>query len=222
MQITCISDLHGYVPEELPPGDLLIVAGDLTARDTMKEHLAIWDWLACQCYKKVVVVSGNHDNFLQSDLGLELVSKWAPHMTYLCDSATSFEGLKIWGSPWTCIFPGINQKCMAFTLENDQELAKKWELIPNDVDILVTHGPAYLILDETERGNPVGSHSLLDEMANRIKPKIYVFGHIHEQGGKTLVYKRPGYGTENNTICVNASHVNHRYRPVNGYMLVEL
>lgn len=235
MNITCISDLHGYLPENLPPGDLLIVAGDLTARDTMKEHLAIWDWLACQCFQKVVVVGGNHDNFLQSDLGLELVSKWADHMTYLCDSGTEYidsfsderniltkKIFNIWGSPWTCTFPGINPKCMAFTLEDDQELEKKWDLIPEDVDILVTHMPPWMILDQCADGRPVGSISLMSQHILRIKPKLHVFGHIHEQGAKTMIYKRPGYGTENNTICVNASYVNEHYKPVNRYMLVEL
>lgn len=225
MEIVCISDLHGYVMDNLPMGDLLIVSGDLTARDTMKQHLAIWDWLAGQSFKKVIVVGGNHDNFLQSDLGIELMCHWAPHMTYLCDSSTTFEGLKIWGSPWTSSFEGMNQRCMAFTetmgCDSDQWLGEKWAMIPDDVDILVTHSPAYGILDQTESGLSVGSKSLLMEMTNRIKPKLHVFGHIHEQGGRRLVYKRPGYGTENNTLCINASHVDERYKPVNGYMAVE-
>ena len=45
--------------------------------------------------------------------------------------------------------------------------------------------------------------------------RLHVFGHIHECGGQQMIYKREGYGDENNTICVNASLVNERYQPVN-------
>lgn len=63
MDITAISDLHGHYPE-LPGGDLLIVAGDLTSRDTQEQHLQFLSWIGKQDYKKKIWIAGNHDNYL--------------------------------------------------------------------------------------------------------------------------------------------------------------
>lgn len=214
MIIDCISDLHGYYPK-LEGGDLLIVAGDLTARDTKEDYANFMRWLdpVSSSYKKVVLVAGNHDNLVQEH-GKEILPSCCD---YLCDSVTEFEGLKIWGSPWTKTFPGMNPKCMAFTVDMYQSLKDKWDLIPDDINILVTHSPPFGFLDQAplDYGAHVGDIDLRDALYDRIEPKLHVFGHIHEHGGKKIVLKRPSYGTENNTICVNASHVNEYYKPVN-------
>jgi Icc-related predicted phosphoesterase len=201
MKITCISDLHGYYPK-LGGGDLLIVAGDLTARDAPQEHLKFVEWLRKQSYTMKIFIAGNHDNALQ---------KCAIHGTsgdscfYLCDSGTEFEGLRIWGSPWTLTFERMNSRCKAFTVDLEEELDIKFSLIPDDVDILITHSPAYGILDKTPNGC-VGSLSLRKHLM-RVKAALHVFGHIHECGG-TCVHL-------NDCICVNASYVDENYKPVN-------
>lgn len=211
MIIDCISDLHGHYPE-LEGGGLLIVAGDLTASHTYKEYMEFLQWLNVQNYQKCIYIEGNHDDFCMihiipdfeecAKIGLTF------KLTHLRDCGTEFEGLKIWGSPWTHLFPGVNPKCTAFMLP-EEELTAKWELIPDDVDILVTHSPPFTIRDKTARGQQVGSPSLLACHIARIRPKLWVFGHIHE-----------GYGQEgpyewNNTIYVNASIMNECYDPVN-------
>lgn len=219
MIIDCVSDLHGYLPE-LEGGDLLILAGDYTANDRMDGWRKFFDWLERQKYDKKILIAGNHDNFCQSwatsnDSIHEVLGK--PSFCYLCDSGEQWRGLKIWGSPWTSQFPGINPKCCAFTRPFMETLKDRWELIPSDVDILITHTPPHRILDKvkTDYEANVGDVDLLVELNERIKPKLHVFGHIHENGGKELIFKRPGIATENNTICVNASYVNERYKPVN-------
>lgn len=211
MIIDCISDLHGHFPE-LEGGDLLIVAGDLTASDTEPQYIKFTNWMCDQRYPKKIFISGNHDNKL---VGKPLIR--TPQCEYLCDSSTEFEGLKIWGSPWTSQFPGINPRCCAFTKPFMESLKDKWDLIPDDVDILITHCPPYGILDQVagEYGASVGDKDLREALDNRIKPRLHVFGHIHENGGKQIVLKRPGIGSENNTICINASIVNERYKMVN-------
>lgn len=223
MIIDCISDLHGHYPE-LEGGDLLIIAGDLTARDTYAEYIAFYAWLHRQKYKHYIFISGNHDNLLESGEVVLLLAD----TTYLCDSGTEFEGLKIYGSPWTHRFPGINPKCAAFTLDHE-EFEDKMASIPyDDIDILVTHSPPYDILDQVQNFeiddfyNRVNNGTLskrntgsielrngLEMNGDRIK--LHVFGHIHEHGGQKLLLKHLGP----NTWCVNASIVNERYEHIN-------
>lgn len=208
MDITCVSDLHGHYPE-LEGGDLLIVAGDLTALDILAQLLGFFRWIRRQRYRKKVVVGGNHDNLLDKGVPLTVLEEIECVCSYLCDSGTEFEGMKIWGSPWTRTFEGMNPHCKAFTLDTEDALAKKFELIPADVDILVTHSPPFTILDMTEDGRQVGSTALMAQHAGRLRPKLWVFGHIHDSHGTAGPYEW------NNTKYVNASHMDARYAPVN-------
>lgn len=230
MDLTLISDLHGFQPD-LPGGDLLIVAGDLTANDTLAQINQFKDWTISEMskYKKIIVIGGNHDNWLsRKEFFNPNRDSWDhPHLCYLEDSGTEFEGLKIWGSPWTHWFDGVNPHCTAFMTKSSEELASKWALIPDDVDILITHSPPYGILDEAEHiymhgdgYENCGSTSLRDRL-EKIHPKLHVFGHIHEGAGK-LVFKRPGFGDENNTLCVNASIMDLNYKPNNKPIRVTL
>ncbi len=215
MIIDCISDLHGQYPE-LKGGDLLIIAGDLTASDKKEQYEQFFTWLCMQDhYKKKIIIAGNHDNGLLPEPTKKIengIYHYLECCEYLCDSGTEFEGLKIWGSPWTLAFYGINPKCKAFTCDTDEELAEKWKLIPNDIDILITHCPPYGILDKVERitldedHGHVGSPSLRNVL-HRVKPKLWVFGHIHSCGGRSIDLCT--------TTLVNASQMNERYEPVN-------
>lgn len=229
MIIDCVSDLHGFYPR-LEGGDLLIVAGDLTRNDKIASWLKFYKWLESQKHKRIVYIAGNHDNFLTYGLSSserkDLFEEGHGRIEYLCDSGTEFEGFKIWGSPWTPAFPGINPKCMAFT-GTEEELAAKFALIPHDIDILITHGPPYCLQDHrppTPReklGNIrscFGSKSLHDRIGEIDdegcgKYRLLVCGHIHEGAGSLRV---------NNMIhdkltwhIVNCSHVNEHYKPVN-------
>lgn len=55
-------------------------------------------------------------------------------------------------------------------------------MLPNQIDILITHGPPYKILDRTNGEKNAGSEILL-KYVERIKPKLHFFGHIHEAKG---------------------------------------
>jgi Icc-related predicted phosphoesterase len=234
--IDITSDLHGHYPK-LEGGDLLIVAGDLTARDTPEEHCNVFcKWVESQPYKKIIVIAGNHDTLLQKDECLSIGDYDGIKTDYLCDSGTEFHyfddrfpkedtgflpsgdrTLKIWGSPWTLWFKGINPNCTAFTLKTEEELADKWALIPDDIDILVTHSPPNGILDVVRRKGRdelTGSISLRNHVMGRIKPRIHCFGHIHEWGGQVV--------DTSATKFVNASHVNEKYQPINKPIRIEL
>lgn len=242
MIIDCISDLHGHYPK-LEGGDLLIVAGDLTRRDIYEDVLDFHDWFGKQNYKKRIVIAGNHDNSIQKrlnpgfwnygdyleDSGTEFeyvdqISSPFPDKNLSIPYPTGrnipqinhvIKNLKIWGSPWSLRFPGMNPDCMAFTVDTEEELAEKWALISDDVDILVTHSPPFTILDKTIDCRQVGSSSLMAEHIRRFKPALWVFGHIHES------YGQDGPFQWNNTKYVNASHVNEHYQPVNKPIRIE-
>ena len=245
MDITCISDLHGHYPE-LEGGDLLIVAGDLTGLDTVIEHIQFQIWLHEQRYDKKIVIAGDHDNRLQQ-LPFEAIKRQYAELgeDYLCDSGTEFEfhepdpvekgrvvldtifstvkRFKIWGTPWTLTFDGINPHCTAFT-GTEAELEAKFALIPDDIDILITHGPPLGIFDKTDRGENVGSKSLLEKARSLKNLKLFVFGHLHEGYGMITPSSLNGGAKvrPNKSITcasfpyiVNCSHVNEHYEPVN-------
>ncbi len=207
MIIDCISDLHGHFPK-LEGGDLLIIAGDLTAADLPYQYELFFEWLKNQKYRKKIFISGNHDNQAMSQFD------WFD-AEYLFDSGTEFEGLKVLGSPWTTKFIGINPKCCAFTVDHDNNLIDKFEKIPNDVDILITHSPAHLVLDKIKPRiqprldiqNHVGSSYLHGALKYRFRPKLHVCGHIHEAYGQVEHFS--------GCISVNASLVNEHYEHVN-------
>jgi Icc-related predicted phosphoesterase len=219
------SDLHGHYPK-LEGGDLLIVAGDLTAKDDLQGYIDFKNWIIpyipeynavigspwnkTPTYKKIVIIAGNHDGMIQKkENGFDVsFLKNVKSSCYLEDSGTEFEGLKIWGSPWTKTFQGMNPKCKAFTMDTEEELAKKWALIPDDTGILITHSPCYNINDETTWGENVGSTSLSDWWLQKKSKdlKLWVTGHIHES------YEQLEH---HQVLHINASHVNERYEPVN-------
>jgi Icc-related predicted phosphoesterase len=226
MIIDCISDLHGFYPK-LEGGDLLIIAGDLTARDTDDEYKKLFDWMYGYLkYKKIIFISGNHDNVIQdysnffkrsnANLINESLDKtYIKKIEYLCDSGTEFEGLRIWGSPWTKTFEGMNPNCKAFTCDTEEELSVKFSLIPENTDILITHSPPYLIGDLVDSYRAYPEHVGSKALANKIKHsniKLNVFGHIHSGYGETRLQRDKD---DHEFIFVNASHVNEKYQPVN-------
>src|SRR5260221_708071 len=126
MIIDCIGCLHGHFPK-LEGGDLLIITGDLTAKDIPLQHLEFIEYCRHLPYRKIIVIAGNHDKFIQN-----LKSKYFgmpvyhDHCEYLCDSGIEFESLKIWGTSWSLTFEGMNPKCKAFTCDTEDQLYGKF------------------------------------------------------------------------------------------------
>lgn len=210
MRITAVSDLHGFYPK-LPGGDLLIVAGDLTAND--KDYGSFQMWLFQQGYRKIVVIAGNHDGFLEKE-----PDTFDHPICYLCDSGTEFEGVKIWGTPWTPEFLNWH-----FMKKRGQEMRKVWDKVPRDTDILICHGPPYGVLDKIDKfgcgvaQESVGCEELrLKLYGGTLKPKLVVFGHVHEGYGTCEMLDYPG------VKFVNASIMNEHYEPVNKPITIDM
>lgn len=217
MIIHAVSDLHGHYPG-LEGGDLLIIAGDLTTTDQEEEYDNFMGWIDIYeySYKKIVIIAGNHDKFLQSNPDY-INSCGYENIEYLCDSGTEFDGLKIWGSPWSPWFKNVNPLCTAFMLPDDA-LFDKWEMIPKGTDILITHTPAYGTLDYSENRYDgtryhMGSKTLEAYIKYVERYKYHIFGHIHECGGMQV----EEYATYDDKMMqsINCSYVNERYKPTN-------
>lgn len=203
-KIIAISDQHGILPE-IPDCDLLLIAGDtLPDSNHDLDFQAGWldtefrFWLKSLPARQIVFVAGNHDLvFEQAEF---LIPKDLPAV-YLQDSGFEWEGLKIWGTPWQPWFFD-----WAFNLR-EPELKAKWDLIPDDIDILVVHGPPFGYGDGVPRRDGIrhaGSPSLLERIKT-ITPKLVVFGHIHEGRGEWRMGE---------TILANVTLVNERYETV--------
>jgi Icc-related predicted phosphoesterase len=212
MIIDCVSDLHGYEPQ-LEGSDLLIVAGDLTGSDQVIQYHRFVDWIDAQDYRHKIVIAGNHDGILEK----HGVSFSECDFHYLQDSGCEVEGLKIWGTPWSLWFDGINPHCKAFT-GSESQLAAKYELIPDDTDILISHGPSWGIHDTLYRSDErVGSPALTSWIAKHVNTlKLFVCGHIHEGHGIHDIRKfQDEMNSSHSPVLVNASYIDQDYEPVN-------
>src|SRR3974390_659849 len=184
--IDCVADLHGFYPK-LEGGDILIIAGDLTKSDKVWQYAEFRNWLLAQEYEYKIVVAGNHDGCIENG-HVPVTMDWLGAY-YLRDEEIVIEVIKFDGSPWTPHFDEVNPHCAAF-MKPDKQLAEIWKKIPEDTDVLITHGPPYGILDGIPQPYDgtlfhVGSKTLAAEMGLRKKvPKLWLWGHIHEAYGE--------------------------------------
>lgn len=217
MKVVLISDTHKQLGSvEIPEGDILIHAGDLTGSGSLNQmlpELAILGDLK-QRFKHIIVICGNHDFLGEENPEIMRLLCKDKGLIYLDHEAIEIEGFKIFGSAYTPEFFD-----WAFNVPRGEPLAKKWAAIPDDTDILVTHGPPNGILDlipphyYREGQSPhVGCEELLKRVIE-VNPKIHVFGHIHHSYGKLEMY---------GTTFVNASICDEKYYPGNRPVVVEI
>ena len=207
MRIVCLSDTHNCNEEiAVPAGDILIHAGDATIRGTIDEIVLFNEWFSSLPHPYKIFVAGNHDWLFEIDPKLAK-SLFTESVIYLQDSLVEIEGLKIYGSPWQPWFFD-----WAFNLSRGEPLAEKWKLIPEDTDILITHGPPFGILDFPPNGFSVGCERLRKRV-EKIRPQLHVFGHIHFSYGKL---KKFGVEFANASIC------DEGYAPVNLPLVFDL
>ena len=209
MKITLISDTHNkhnQITSSLPGGDLLIHAGDISSMGYKHEIQQFCKWFnSLDNYDNKIFIAGNHDFGFQdkSNESKEIIDsyKW---INYLQDEEMGLQigdgpMVKIYGSPWQPEFHN-----WAFNLpRNGWELEQKWNDIPEDTDILITHGPAHGYLDTVVgRYENLGCELLVNRI-KKIKPKIHVCGHIHT--GR-------GYVFDGDTHFINASVLDEQYQ----------
>ena len=214
-RIVCISDTHNCNEQiSIRGGDVLIHSGDATVQGTGQEVIEFLYWFSKLPHDHKVLIAGNHDWLFQTDNRYARSLASDSRITYLQDSTVEILGLKIYGSPWQPRFYD-----WAFNLNRGAELAEKWSEIPDDTDILVTHGPPKGILDQVETrfgASNEGCEELrtrVEGVAAKGRLKLHVFGHIHS-----------GYGVheEFGVKFVNASICDEEYRPTQPPIVIDL
>lgn len=215
MRLVLVSDTHG-LHRRMPPvpdGDVLVHAGDLTSYGTLAGVRDAVAWLAALPHRHKVCVAGNHDWAFERH-PVEAEALVPPGVTYLRDRGATLGGVRFWGSPWQ---PEFN--AWAFNLPRGAALARVWARIPDDVQVLVTHGPPFGVLDRVDQGSGfrgtrhVGCEDLARRVAALPDLRVHVFGHVHEGYGMLELGGRR---------FVNASTTTVRYEPVNAPVVVDL
>lgn len=211
-------------PEDIPCGDVLIHAGDFTMTGTVAETRRFVNFIAKLPHKHKIVVAGNHDVTLDAmfyaGLSDSEVKRRYGHdpreddvtarallngpeapCTYLHNSSVKVSGgLTVWGSP---VSPAYGW--WAFQRKPGDDIRQVWRQCPAGVDVVISHGPARGHGDRVWRGGDgVGCEALREEVLRRIRPKVVVCGHIHEDAGVT---------SEDGVIFVNAATCNLGYQP---------
>ena len=202
MKIVALSDTHmGHSAiTDIPSGDMIIHAGDLTSVGKKWEVKDFLDWFDSLNFKYKIFIAGNHDFLFEQDP--IVARKIIPNgVIYLQDESVLVEGIKFYGSPYTLEFGN-----WAFMKKPGKEMYTCCSKIPTDTDVIITHGPPFGILDQCIRGKNLGSIELTNRI-NQCNPLAHVFGHIHEGHGR--------FTNEKGTQFINASILNDKYLHVN-------
>lgn len=210
MRLVCISDTHSLHRRilEIPDGDVLIHAGDCLGQGTLDNVEDLNDWLGALPHRHKIVIAGNHDWVFQEapDHARDALT----NAVYLEDSGLEIDGVRFWGSPWTPTFMD-----WAFMMDRGKALYEQWRVIPDNTDVLITHGPPKGVGDEVDWGfrcENVGCVDLLHRI-DQLTLRAHIFGHIHEGYGE---YARGG------TRLINASSCTDRYEPTNAPVVLDI
>lgn len=221
MRIVALSDQHGHLPE-IPPCDLLLVAGDVCPDDHPDQQKAWFDeharpWLARAPATHKILTWGNHD-WCGQTCGFAVGSPAAAEGQVLVDAGTQVpvraaggRSLSVWASPWSREFGD-----WAF-MKSAGELAELYAAIPEGIDILVTHQPPYRHGDRFDHPGTAGAEHLgsteLLSAIGRIRPRLVVCGHLHGGFGRF---------TYEGTLIFNVSVVNDDYRLVRSPTVIDI
>jgi Icc-related predicted phosphoesterase len=228
IKIASTADIHGILDFKFPEVDILTISGDICPVHSSHHPTTQYYWIENKfipwCYelinskktKHICFCGGNHDFIFEKILKFPETYHitWPDNVHYLCDSKIEIEGINIYGTPRTPIFGN-----WAF-MSSEEVLSNYFSAIPNDLDILLSHGPAYGLNDTITQypigpsfGDPhIGSKSLKEHI-KRVKCKWLISGHIHSANHNIEKYY---YDHDNMEYinCINVSLVDEEYVPI--------
>ncbi|ROT12089.1 serine/threonine protein phosphatase [Muribaculaceae bacterium Isolate-105 (HZI)] len=197
MKIIHFSDTHNchHRLRDLPEADVVVHSGDFCMVGTEQEAIDFLNWFCDLPYKHKIFICGNHDECLYG----ANIEGMDSNVHFLCNSGIEIEGVKFYGIPMflsDCITERQNQN---------------YANIPDDTDVLITHSPAYGILDFDDNIH-YGSEELLEKIST-LNLKAHLFGHIHAKHGII---------TLSDTIYSNGAIMNSQYTTFNHPNILEL
>lgn len=222
-QIKAFQDYNSYLGEEVEPlsGDIIIHAGDATGQGRQSEIESFIEWFGQLDFRYKIFVPGNHDYGFETNQTLYRTLCEKNGIILLNHESITIEGVKIFGSPWTPWFYdwafNAGRTITEAAFYKKPFIGDLWSTIPKDTNILVTHGPAYGVLDELlyVDGTPKGQYVGCVELAKKIKeikPDLHICGHIH-----------CGYGQLHweGTSYYNVSVCDEMYTPSNAVTVID-
>lgn len=210
----CLSDTHSHT-FPVPAGDVLLHSGDLTGTGTLEGFETTMEWLYSLPHKHKIIIAGNHDLSLHDEWYKQNFFRWSrgghdkqaklsrimdllegrkakkAGIVYLEDESYAFEcngrTWSVYGSPWTPYFYNWAFNYCRSGREEPGCSYKATDIVSKypKTDILLTHGPPQGVLDRTLTQMNVGCE-LLAERLQDLRPKIHLFGHIHEAHGAEI------------------------------------
>lgn len=181
MKAVFVSDTHFALLNkmiEIPDGDILFHSGDLDVYN--EEQFNVFrEWMRRLPHKYKIIVPGNHDLFWKNEKNG--VIDYGDFILLIHDKI-EVDQLSIFGSPFT---PRFGNWAFMYDKEYQNYI---WKDVPNNLDVLITHGPLYGILDYVKDGIFAGRNAGCRGLRQRVfdaKPKIHCFGHIHGGAGTT-------------------------------------
>ena len=159
-KIFAFSDTHGMYRRLNVPADadILICAGDECEGFAVEGLKDFFSWYNSLSAKLRIFVAGNHD--MVFDEQLDYARSLIPEgIVFLENDGIEFDGIKFYSVP-----------ARPYLIVS--------ATIPEGVDFLITHGPAYGYLDRD-----LGCKQLFLSIAGS-RPKYHIFGHVHEEGLK--------------------------------------
>lgn len=218
MRLVIISDTHGlHKKVKMPEGGVLIHCGDFCNRGTREEAWMFASWMAAQPHKTKIVVPGNHDVWCMKNLDSARNLFAGEGIEFLVDSGTALpNGKTVWGVPWT---PDFHSDTWGFNYCQSGRTAEEiWSAVPDDVDILISHGPPKGIRDHIEPWGHIGCPVLGEKVRGNLSSELLLCGHCHSGYGSHLY----DAGSEKPMQIINASICTEEYKPTNEPIVWEL
>lgn len=222
MKILVTSDTHGNLEGlDISLADIICFAGDIAPlHGRGKWHVydqkkwmekKFCKWAISNPEKQFIIVPGNHDFFpIAAQKFQNTVTEqinwnidWPVNVTMLIDDMVTINGVSFYGSPWVPII----SHSWAFEAENDV-LEKKFSMIPENLDVLLTHSPPRIdgsFIDTSMQyglHGPFGSKELANTIAEK-QPRYTFCGHIHSGDHQPMHIGK--------TECRNVSRVDEDY-----------
>lgn len=202
MKILHLSDTHGchHRLRDLPEADAVVHSGDFCMVGSEQEAIVFLNWFCDLPYRHKIFICGNHDSCL-CEANVEGLDT---NVYYLCNSGLEIDGVKFYGVPMfmeDCISP---------------RQARNYAAIPENTDILITHSPAFGILDLDDSIDGESIHYGSEELLKRVSaihPRVHLFGHVHRQHGIT---------TQNDIVFSNGAIMNDDYSKLNTPNIIEV